>query len=252
MKKRRALIPALLILATLFISSQGRAADFSVTPVRIFFAPGETTGYFTVSNNAEETLSLQLSAVSWSQDSEGTDVFEPTAELIVFPRIFSLKGKEERIVRVGVKVPPGEMEQAYRVFLEEMPEPESEAGDSTVLRTLVRVGVPVFVSPLKEKVSAEIQDIEAQDGTLSFKVSNTGNVHFIIQAAVVEGTDASGNTIFKKELSGWYLHGGKSRRFSTEIPAEGCSKVTQITINVATNKISLDRRLDAPGKVCPK
>lgn len=210
------------------------------------------TGTVTVTNNAEERLSLQLFVYSWTQDADGNDQFLPTEDIIVFPKIFSLGTKEERTVRVGTKVPPGESEKAYRLFLEELPQAETEPQAETVLRTLIRVGVPIFIAPIEEKIFADIEDVSASKGEFSFTIRNTGNVHFMIQGVTLTGKDASGATLFQKELSGWYLHGGNSRRFITDIPEEQCTNIKSLDIAVTTNKVSLDRQLDASEHMCTK
>ncbi len=53
------------------------------------------------------------------------DLYEATDELVFFPKLLVLKPDESRMVRVGIEGIPPEKEKAYRIYLEELPDPES-------------------------------------------------------------------------------------------------------------------------------
>lgn len=226
------------------------AADFSVNPIRLFPDARHKTNVLAVKNNSDQRLSLQVAVYSWSQDEEAKDVFSPTEDLIVFPRILNIDAGNERLIRVGIKAGAGEAEKAYRIYLEEIPEPQTAPPEETAVRTVMKVGVPVFMAPVKTEVKGSVEGLGISAGELFLVVKNTGNVHFIIRGVDVEGVDSAGASVFKTELAGWYLHSVHSRRFSLKIPEDVCAKIKSIKIGVNTDKLSFEERMDVEAGSC--
>ena len=74
-----------------------------------------------------------------------------------FSRIFSIDKQDQRVVRVGLKVPSATNEKSYRLFIEELP-PQAEPGKKGAqVLFVLRFGVPVFVRPDKEQLSGSIE-----------------------------------------------------------------------------------------------
>jgi len=245
----RAVLTALvLICAISLLPAAGMSADLFVNPVRLFYTPKQKTAITKVKNNSDQKVSLQINVYSWIQDEKAEDQYSPTQDIVLFPKILTLQGNEERIIRVGVKVPPGVKEKTYRIFLEELPQPFVAEG--TILRTILKIGVPVFILPTKPEAAGEIEKIELSKGNLSFVVKNKGNVHFIIQTVKLKGVDASGASVFQTEATSRYLLEGRSRTFSFNFSKEDCLKMGTLTIDVTTDKISLSKRLDVIPQMC--
>jgi fimbrial chaperone protein len=227
------------------------AAVFEVKPVRLIFSPGSRTDILTVKNDGEEKLSIQVKGYEWSQDPEGKDVYTDTKEVIIFPRIFTLGGKEERVIRIGLRVPPGQKERTYRIYVEELPTPKPV--ETTSVRTVLRMGVPVFVPPVKTEIKTTLEDLNIlAGGKVSFRVGNQGNVHFIVQSIRVSGYDSSKKQLFSNEVHGWYLHAGRSRIFTQDIPKEACRQVSRIEVEASTSaeEKSLKEAIDAVQLSC--
>lgn len=233
-----------------FRAENASAADFTISPVRVFIAPGKKAEVVTIKNNSDDNLTVQMSSFLWEQDAEVRDVLTPTEEVILFPRIFTVKGKEERILRVGVKFPATDAEKTYRIFIEEVPEPQEKQPEGAYLRTLMKIGVPVFVSPAKVKTEAIIDAKSLKNGVLSFSVKNNGNVHELLKTAHVEAFDAKGNPVFNKDLAGWYVHRGKAKPFSTEIPKDVCASVKTLKIKIDTDRTAISGRMDVSPDMC--
>lgn len=223
-------------------------ADLHINPVRLFYEPRQKTAITKIKNNSDQKFSLQTTAYSWVQTEEAEDQYLPTEDVILFPKILTLGGGEERIIRVGVRVPPGAKEKTYRIFLEELPQPLKAEG--TVLRTVLKIGIPVFLAPVKTQTAGEIEKSEISKGKLSFAVRNKGNIHFIIEAVKIKGVDTSGASVFQTEVASRYLLEGRSRTFSFLIPKESCLKMSALTIDIITDKFSMSKRLDVIPKMC--
>lgn len=248
---RTGLYAVVLSIAFLFLTpGKGGAANFMVNPVKLFFSPKQKTDIIKIKNNAEQELSLQLTVFSWAQDEEAEDMYSPTEDIIVFPKILTIEGGTERIIRVGTRVPAGNGEKTYRLFLEELPTPRDAPEEGATLRTLMKVGVPIFIAPVRAEAAGGIEGVGLKKGRLSLTVRNTGNVHFIIRAVNVEGMDAAGASVFQEQLKGWYLHGGNDRAFSLDIPEESCLRSSFIKVEVVTDKLSMDERLDVLPEMC--
>jgi fimbrial chaperone protein len=226
------------------------SADFTVNPVNIFLDAKQKTAVITITNNGEQPLTLQATAVGWSQDDEGKDVYSSTEDIIMFPRIFTVDKGQQRIVRIGTKVPPLATERTYRIYMEEVPAAQGEDLSGAVLKTLMKVGVPVFISPLKASPEGKIEKANISKGTITFLLVNNGNLHYIMRGVKVEGFDKEGTPVFRKDFGGWYVLSGRSKTFSAEVSREICMKVTTLKIEVSTDIASLKESLSVLPAMC--
>ena len=244
-------IPPLLMACSVFFTflpQKSVAADFTIAPVRIFFDTDTTTTILTVTNKSEETLTLQLKSFTWQQDEEGMDVYLPTEDIIFFPKIFKIEKDEEKLVRLGTKIPPGSHEKTYRLFLEEIPVAQQSKG--AAVRILMRVGVPIFIVPIQEEVKGSIAGAAVQKGALSLTVKNEGNSHFIFRKIMAQGINDGGNEVFTTETGGGYLHAGNAKNFMIEIPADSCLQAKTLEISIITDKLSLDEKIEISTEMC--
>ncbi len=222
--------------------------EFRVSPIRLDLDARAKSGVITVVNEAEEKLQCQLKAFEWTQDGEGKDVYTETQDIIFFPKLMTIDPKSDRIVRAGIKIPAVAKEKTYRLFIEEIPEPKKAEG--TAVAVTIRFGVPIFVKPVKEEAKGTIEKITFSKGTVTISVKNTGNVHLIINSVNLLGKDAQGEKTFSKELSGWYLLNGVSRLYSAPIPPDVCTKTTTVEVEVRTDKLNLNSKLDVDKSMC--
>ncbi|SPQ00600.1 putative Sigma-fimbria biogenesis chaperone protein [Candidatus Sulfobium mesophilum] len=226
------------------------SADFTVNPVNLFFAAKQRTSLLTIMNNAESPLTLQVTTVAWTQDDEGKDVYSPTEDVIVFPKIFTVEKGQQRLVRIGVKVSPVSSERTFRVYMEEVRPSQEEEFRGAMLTTLTKVGIPVFISPVKTLPEGKIEKAVISKGALSFSIVNRGNVHFMLRGVKVEGFDKGGTQVFRKDFGGWYVLSDRIKKFNTEVPIETCLKVDTIKIEVATDILSLRESLSVLPEMC--
>ena len=68
-----------------------------------------------------------------------------------------------------------------------------------------------------------------------FDVRNTGNMHFAVQSVKVHGVGSKGETLFDKQVEGWYVLPGSPRNYDLEIPAADCPKLKTTTLEVQTD-----------------
>lgn len=241
-----------LFIATLLLSPVVAAAgEWRVTPIRLFFDRGARSGILNVQNDSDSAMNLQVKAMAWDQDAEGKDQYADTGELVFFPKFLTIPPKEERVIRIGIKGVPGPREKTYRLFIEEVTPPRKD--DKTEGATVfvnVRFAVPLFISPAKDGVSAQLQ-AELHGTSLVSTLQNTGNMHFRLSSLDIVGKTLKGEETFKQKIEGWYLLSGATRTFTADIPAEACLNSDLIEIEGITDrKISLKSKITVDKSSC--
>ncbi|MFP5306930.1 MAG: molecular chaperone, partial [Gammaproteobacteria bacterium] len=182
----------------------------------------------------------------WSQDADGRDQYRDSRDLVYFPQIMTVEPQERRIIRVGTRLPPPERERSYRLFIEEMPEPDETRGKGTQVAVKLRFGVPLFVAPLEPQAAAVLERVELAHGELTVDVRNGGNRH-----VKVDGISVSANGSVIGETTGWYVLPGVVRSFTLPLPAEACAAAGTIELLVAGSpQLQLQRTLDVAPDRC--
>jgi fimbrial chaperone protein len=246
----RFLYSALWLAALLTYGSVAEAASFDVQPVKIFLDGRTKAEKLTITNQADSDATLQIKAYRWNQNEKGEDLYEETSDIIVFPRLMTLKRGEERFVRIATKVGQEQTEKAYRVYIEQIPAQET-AGEGATVRLYIRMGVPVFLGPLASSNKGDIESASLKDGKLEVRVANNGNAHFVVTSVKVTGEDREGVESFSRDIAGWYLLSGVTRAYETSIPLQACSAMSAVNIEVATNTgLSLKQRVPVEVTKC--
>ncbi len=222
------------------LPEQALAGDFRLIPIMLDFPAGVKSGVITLINEGVEKNSFQLTAAEWLQDKDGKDSFVGAPGLIYYPKIVTIDPGQRQVIRIGLKGPVSAVERTYRLFIEEMPDPQKVKKGVSVL---IRFGAPLFVKPANEVLKGTIEHIALSHGTVSATVKNSGTVHFRIKNVVFTGKSADGNEIFSQEVEGWYLLHDASRPYQAAIPSDVCRKLSTIEINVDADILTLHERL---------
>lgn len=251
--------PARKLLSATFISLLGMllgaapaaAGDFTVNPIRLELGRNAKSGAITVRNEGQEKLSFQVRAMEWTQDAEGKDQYADTQELVYFPKLLTTEPGEARVIRIGTKFPLVPKEKTYRLFIEELPgAPKPGAEKGAQVSVLIRFGAPIFVKPLKQEDSADIEKIELSRGELALLVRNTGNAHQMVEGIHLRGLDSQGNEAYALTLADRYLLAGTAKRYTATIPRDQCGKIANLAIELKTDKLTLKRSLEVSRAMC--
>jgi fimbrial chaperone protein len=241
------------------------AANFDIQPIRIVLDEKVRLEKLSLKNISDVDFPIQVKAYEWSQNEKGEDVYKETKDIIIFPKILTIKTGEEKFVRIGTNVPPGTREKTYRIYLEEMPLPETDKERQGANVTLyMKIGIPVFINPIKIDNKPEIEDIEMSKGVLKVRVKNRGTNHFIVTGINVKGSHRDGTEPFSRDIAGWYLLSGSQKVYETSIPQEVCGTIDHLNVVLKTSKTTVkkDIRVDTamcgelanatcgPGKAC--
>jgi fimbrial chaperone protein len=224
------------------------AGLFSISPIRIDLDRQNKTDSIAISNDEpERKIDMQAKLMEWTQDADGNDVYTDSADLVYFPRIFSVEKQEQRTVRVGLKVPGGAVEKSYRLFIEELPPPPDPDKKGAQVVFVLRFGIPIFVQPEKEQLAGAIEGVEAGPAAATVVVRNTGNQNYQIQSLRIKS--AAG---YEKEIVGGYVLAGVTRHIAVAIPAGSCATLGKLQVIMKTDRIgTLERAFDWDASRCP-
>lgn len=239
----RATGPCLLLAALAGGWLPAQAGEFSVTPILVELKGGAMSETLTVVNHASAKLRVNVRLMHWTQDADGKDEYEDSSDLVYFPRQMEIEGGGKRLVRVGLKTPAGVRERAYRLFIEEQPEPSESARSQVAF--LFRFGVPVFVTPAMPKPQPEVGDVVLRGGKITIPMKNTGNQHFRLVKLVI-----SDGAAYRKEVNGWYSLAGTARTYAAEVPAEVCRKAAAFDVALEGEGFRLDRKVNVDPASC--
>lgn len=245
----RSLFMILLASVFTFYSSIAFSGELRVTPVKLFFDQQFKNGIITVINEGDEPIQVEIKAAEWTQDAGGKDQYNPTKELIFFPKILKLEKGEQRAVRAGIKSAAISQEKTYRLFIKELPKANPKT-QGTQITFAVQFAIPIFVKPIKEEIKGKIESITQGTGKLKIDVQNTGNSHFRIESIQVKGFDKKGIENFSKEIGGWYLLAGVRRTFETMLTQEVCLDTAKVAVEVKSEQLILHDKMDVINTLC--
>ena len=229
------------------------AGEFTINPLRVSLDRATRSSEITVRNDDSVPLRMQLEAMSWRQDASGKDQYESSDDLIFFPRAMEIPPGESRIVRIGVKAAPVTREDAYRLFIEELPPPSAPdtGSQGTSLRIFLRVGVAVFVAPAQPKRTGEITRLDLTGGVVEWSVANTGNAHFRAERVELAGVASDGTRVFSHEFPERYFLSDVVKTLRFDIPRDTCRQLAALEASVAGENLALKRKLDVDPARCP-
>ena len=226
------------------------ASSVNVTPVRISLDSRSKAERLSLRNNGDEEIRLQMDVYLWSQNDEGRDQYEPTSDIIVFPKLLSVPKGEERIVRVGLKKAfQVNRERTYRLYIQELPRPQ-DAKKGVAVTMLMKAGVPIFFAPQRVEMGGTLESLHLVKGTLELKMRNTGTRHFVPSPIMVKGVSADGKELFSKESVGWYLLSGATRVYPVPLTKDECAKAERLDIVVTADTLTMKGSLDVQKDAC--
>jgi fimbrial chaperone protein len=240
----------LVVVAFVAFAEAAEAAEFTINPLQVRLDRTSRASEIVVRNDDSVPLRMQVQAMNWRQDADGRDQYEPADGLLYFPRAMEIPAGDSRIIRVGVKAAPVSKEEAFRVFVEELP-PANATGTvtpGTSLQVVLRVGVPVFVAPLQLDRKGEIVRLALAGAMAEWVVANTGNVHLRAERVEMVGLARDGTKLFEEQFQERYFLAGVVKTLRFEVPAEKCGQLATLEVAVSGENLDLKRQLDvSPG-----
>jgi len=204
-------------------------ASVSVSPVRLDLDAAHSRDVITIGNGGTEAKSYEAGVSAWSQSADSGDTYTPSDDVLVVPPIFTLQPGEQQTVRVGLmRNPDVDTELAYRVFFTELPPPQPEAPQQSGVTMRLRLGVPLFVAPVKGvSPGLKVTGSERNGDVLFMHFLNTGNVHVKVNEVQYEAPGLAEKT---STAAVFYILPGQTGTLPISLPhGNAVGTVTLIT-----------------------
>jgi fimbrial chaperone protein len=238
-----------MVAALLLAPHAAIASNFTVKPTEVDLSPSATSALVTLRNNSKLPLRFEVTLVSWSEDEHGKMTLNPSADVQFFPKLVELAAGASRNIRIGIKAGlPRDVEQSFRLFVEELPDQSTPAANAVGLRT--KIGIPVFVRPAKPSRSAAIDGVSVENGKVLVRVRNTGNLHISVDTVKVTGSGGAAASVFTKEAPGWYVLPGATRIFEVPMTATECKATTRVAVEAFGHNRSLKGASEVSPAAC--
>ncbi len=241
----------LAVSAAILQVESARASNIGVSPVNIYLTRDGPSALLTVTNQDSIPVSFQISLYAWNQSEIGQQELATTSDIVFFPQLLTIAPGESRKIRIGTTVFPGGVEKTYRIFLEELPTPQTmRSGAGLQIRLLSKISLPIFVEPDKQRFQTTISDIAVRKGKLSLRLANAGSIHILPSSVSVLGKDAAGKMLFQFEIPEWYILAQSSLLINVALPARSCAKTQTLFMVVQTDAGSIKKSFTLPPGAC--
>lgn len=177
---------AIAIAAIVGLVLAGAVQAYEVTPMRVFLQPdrGQNSATITINNIRKEALPVEIQVFRRVVKPDGEQVFEPAEEeFITFPPQVQIPAGQSQAIRIQYVGDLGETAQAFVVQVTEVPVNKLEG---TGIQFTYNFGVAVYVQPPRARARLAVSEASAADGTLRFKVANSGNDYGFLTGQVLE------------------------------------------------------------------
>ncbi|WP_298932985.1 molecular chaperone [uncultured Ramlibacter sp.] len=179
------------------------AADFSITPVRIFMEPRDRAVAITVTNDGEQEIVMQADLFVWKQKPDGEFDLVPTEDLILSPPILKLAPKSRQVVRLArLGPPPAGSQLTYRMIVREIPEARPASTDNT-LQIALAFSLPIFITPPTAKRDLSCSATRASANAVMATCKNSGTAFAQVREFVLLASN--GERIATRDTGGYIL-----------------------------------------------
>jgi len=224
------------LLLAMMGSLSAQAAQIRVSPVIVTLDQRENVAVMRLENEAEVPVRVQVRAFVWRQVDGQQDLTE-TDDVLMNPAQFTLQPHKKQVARLGVMAPRSDVERSYRLLVDEVP--DAASGRPGQVQALLRLSIPVFVTPAKPVSRLEWHVGAAQGGRMAVWVVNRGNVH----ARFSRFTLSSGKDVIGKIDRLLYVLPGSTMR--VDIPVAQGPRVGTM-VQIAALAQSEEQTVSAP------
>lgn len=191
-----------------------------------------------IENKGTSIATLQVRIVRWQQEA-GFERYQPQQDVVATPPISRIGAGSKQLIRLIRQNPvPAGKEFAYRIIVDEIPQPNDSNKPSVSLKLQMRYSIPLFVygpdleSTKKEGVRTQVDTrnlswgVVKKNGKSEFEVRNQGNVH--VRLSQVSAFQNGVKREIAQGLLGYVLPG---ERRSWPLPSD-MTKPTELTATI--------------------
>lgn len=174
------------LLASLQVTAAGNVLIWPIDP---YLSADEKAAELWIQNQGETATTMQVRVVRWQQEA-GHERYQQQQDVVASPPIVSIKGGDKQLIRLIKQstVPPGQ-EHAYRIVVDEIPQPGDNNRPQMGLKLQMRYSIPLFAygpGIATQKAASNHANTDPgrlawrvinDDGKPALQVQNRGNVH---------------------------------------------------------------------------
>lgn len=224
-----------LLLAASAVSARG---ELQAGPTLLEIQPGATSTRLRLSNSGDEPVAAQVRVYAWTQ-VDGEDRLQETDVVVASPPIAEVPPGGEHLVRIVLAGPPpaGGRDQAFRVVVDELPDPADAT--TTGVRVRMRFVLPAFVRSKGAK--APELSCHLIDGDTRLACRNTGGQAAQFGATLLLAGDTE--LSLSEGLFGYVMPGSERLwTLPTDRPALAGVMTLDTWINGQATTVTVERR----------
>lgn len=218
-------------------------AGLDFDPIQLYLKENSRQRSATItmsSSDVPQEKIFEMSAVQWSQNEKGEDVYVPDNNILINPKNFVIKPNSKQVIRIGfaqtLSADELKAEKTWRVIFKEV----TPVVEQTGMTFLFNVSVPFFVGK-QEKADLAIQSKQVNK-KIVINIKNNANSH--IQISKLELVDANKKEVaVKSEMK--YLLKGQNHDFDLGLLNIG--DLTKYKLMIYTDKSELPMEMNIKG-----
>lgn len=191
-------LSACALLSGLLIAGQaGAASNLLIWPIDPYFAPEDKAAELWLQNQGNQATTMQVRIVRWRQEN-GNERYEQQQDVVASPPIVRVEGGSKQLIRlIKQSTVPAGIEQAYRIVVDEIPQPDANRDPKIGLKLQMRYSIPLFVygqGMATQRTGAHHAFVNPGDlswrvvndgGQRAVQVTNRGDVHVRLSKVTV-------------------------------------------------------------------
>lgn len=159
------------------------ASSLLIWPINPRIEAGEKAAALWLENRGQQPISLQVRVMAWQQ-AGFTDQLQPQQQVVGSPPVVTVApGKRQMVRLISMQPAAAHSEQAYRVLVDEMLQPDSEANPQLGVMFQMRYSVPLFVfgagAALDTGAWAPGKDVRPLSPDLAYRVEEVGGRRYL-------------------------------------------------------------------------
>ena len=185
--------------ATALAAGQAQAAaTILLWPIDPWLSAEARATELWIQNQGNSATTMQVRIVRWKQEG-GYERYTAQQDVVASPPIVTIaKGSKQLIRLIKQGTIPSGVEQAYRIIVDEIPQPDAKAEPSMGLKLQMRYSIPLFVygqgiPTLNEGAHHALANTQQlswrvvqEGGKPALQVRNQGDVHVRLSQVAVE------------------------------------------------------------------
>lgn len=173
------------------------AATILLWPIDPWLGADMNASELWIENQGNSAATMQIRIVRWTQEG-GYERYQSQQEVVASPPILRIdRGSKQLIRLIKQTAAPAGVEKAYRIIIDEIPQPDAPATPQMGIKLQMRYSLPLFVygsgirTQLNAANHADVQTdrlswrVVQQAGKPAIEVINQGNVHLRLSHVTV-------------------------------------------------------------------